>query len=81
MSAGTGSQRSSIDELKIVNLNVWSENLPKVALKSAGTKINATEPNTRKKGRISNPIRIPNRDRTGPVTKNCMMIEHAPATE
>ena len=43
-----------------------------------GARKNDAEPAMRKKGRINKPIKIPNRDRIGPVMKNCIMMDIAP---
>ena len=81
LSAGTGNHNNSMDEVLMVNLKVWSENFAKLALKSTGANIRDAEPAIRKNGRISSPSNIPNRERIGPVTKNCIIIEAAPAIE
>ena len=45
-----------------------------------GNNIKETDPITRKNGNISSPNKMPKRDKTGPVIKNCITIELAPDT-
>ena len=81
MIGGTGSQSNSKDEVLIVNLKVWSENFAKLTLINIGANKIAVEPAIKKNGKISNPNKIPKRDKIFPVTKNCIIIDAAPATE
>ena len=78
---GTGSHSNSIEDTLIVNLKVWSENFAILALIRTGAIKTDVAPATRKNGNASKPNKIPNLHRTGPVMKNCIIMEAAPAIE
>ena len=81
MTGGTGSQSNSNDDVLIVNLKVWSENFAKLTLIKMGANKIAVDPAIKKNGKISKPNKMPKRDKILPVTKNCIIIDAAPATE